>query len=124
MKAKPMFNCKTEKCMMKKVALPVINNQLSQYFEQCSGFIIFTIKDKSLKKDLLSPHIQPGILPHWLAEQGVTDIITKGIENNSASKLNKFKINVFAGVDLSGPEQLIKEFLNGSLEAKGVMVEN
>lgn len=105
--------------MMKKVALPITNNHLSQYFEQCSGFIIFTIKDKSLKKDLVSPHIQPGILPHWLAEQGVTDIITMGIENNSASKLNKFKINVFAGVELSGPEQLVEQFLNGSLVTNG-----
>ena len=110
--------------MMKKVALPIINNQLSQHFEQCSGFIIFTFKDKSLKKDLVSPHIQQGIFPHWLAEQGVTDIITKEIENNSASKLNKFKINVFAGVELFGPQQLVEQFLNGTLETNGALVEN
>jgi len=102
---------------MKKIALPLINNHISQRFEHCSEFVIFTIKkNNSLKKNLLRTHLQPDIFPHWLAEKGVTDIITKGIDIHTVNEFNKFKISVFAGVEPSDPEQLVEELLNGSLE--------
>ena len=101
----------------RKIALPIKNKQLSTHFEKCSEFAIFTVVNKkSIRKDLLPVRPQPGIYPHWLAEIGVTDVITKEIEIQTVNKFNKFKISVFAGVEADGPEQLVKELLNGKLE--------
>ncbi|HEY9113594.1 MAG TPA: NifB/NifX family molybdenum-iron cluster-binding protein [Bacteroidales bacterium] len=110
---------------MKKVALPLVNHQLSERFEHCSDFIIFTIKkNNNTKMKLVKTNLQPMNFPNWLAEEGVTDIITIGIENHSASKLNRFKINVFAGVEPSDPEQLVEKFLNGTLETNVILEES
>lgn len=110
---------------MKKIALPLSNNQVSQNFELCSAFFIITVDDENnIKKELVNAHLQPGILPYWLAEKGVTDIITKGIQVQTASQFNTFKINVFAGVEPSDPEQLVEEFLDGSLETHVIAEKN
>lgn len=107
---------------MKKVALPISNHQLSPDFEQSSEFIIYSVKNNScIKTDLLYTHLQPGLFPYWLAKKGVTDLITRGIDINAVSKLNQFKINVFAGVNSFDPEFLLKEFLDGILETNCIL---
>ena len=109
---------------MKKVALPIVNNQMSPHFEQCSAFYIYTIEDENnLKRDLVDTHLQPGLFPYLLAKKGVTDVITRGIDINAVIKFNQFKINVFAGVKSFDPEQLVEEFLNGTLETSESLVD-
>jgi predicted Fe-Mo cluster-binding NifX family protein len=109
---------------MKKVALPIIKNHLSPDFEKSSVFLIYTIEDnRSVKGDLLYTELQSGLFPYWLAKKGVTDIIAKGISINTISKLNQFKINVFASVNSFDPELLLKEFLNGTLETNGAQID-
>lgn len=111
--------------VMRKVALPICNNQLSPGFNQSSEFVIFTIENnRNIKKDLLYTHLQPGLFPFWLAKKGVTDVIAMGIDINTVSKFNKFKINVFAGVESCEPELLVEEFLKGTLETSGLLVDN
>lgn len=99
-----------------------MNNELGSYFEQCSEFALFTVGNKKkIKKEILNAHLQAGIHPYWLAENGVTDIIAKRINESTVNKLNAFKINVFTGVETSNPDQLVKEFLNGSMETKAIL---
>ena len=110
---------------MKKVALPIRSNQLSPDFDQSSAFIVFTVENEnSIKRDLLYTHLQPGLFPYWLAKKGVTDIIARGIDINAVSKFNQFKVNVFVGVKSLDPELLMDEFLNGTLETNGTLVDN
>jgi predicted Fe-Mo cluster-binding NifX family protein len=109
----------------KKIAIPLRKKQLSPNFENCSGFIIFTVKDhKCIKIELKKNHHQSEINPHRLANIGVTDVIARGIGINTAIQFNKFKINVFAGVESSKPEQLVEQFLNGSIETNMISQEN
>jgi len=109
--------------VLKKVALPIYNSQLSPVFEKCSEFIIFTIENKNIKKrEVKHTHLQPGLYPYWLANKGVTDIITKEIDINAVKKLNQFKINVFVGVNSFNPEILIEEFLHLTLETNAALV--
>lgn len=115
----------SNKPIMKKVALPIYNSQLSPDFERCSEFIIFTVENENIiNRDTMYTHLQPGLFPYWLAKKGVTDVITKGIDINAVNKFNQFKINVFVGVNLFDPEILIEEFLNGTLETNGALVNN
>ncbi len=110
---------------MRKVVLPMDNNKLSADFEQCLEFIIYSIEDKCIiKRDRVSSHFESGLLPYWLASEGVTDIISRGININSINKFNQFKINVFVGVNLFDPEKLIEEYLNETLETNSAMVVN
>lgn len=113
-----------EKSVVKKVALPISNNQLSPDFEQCSEFVIFTVESgKSIKRNLVYTHLQPGLFPYWLAKKGVTDLITRGIDIHAVNKFNQFKINVFVGVESINPEVLLEEYLSGNLDTNGSFVD-
>jgi len=111
--------------IIKKVAFPIKNSQLSPVFEKCSGFIIYTLENQNIiKRDIQYTHLQAGLFPYWLANKGVTDIITKGIDINAVNKFNQFKINVFVGVNSFNPEILIEEFLDRTLETNAASVSN
>jgi predicted Fe-Mo cluster-binding NifX family protein len=110
---------------MKKVALPISNYQLCPDFNQSSEFIIYSVmNDSCIKRDLLYTHLQSGLFPYWLAKKGVTDLIARGIDINAVSKLNQFKINVFAGVNSFDPELLLQQFLDGTLETNSILAGN
>jgi predicted Fe-Mo cluster-binding NifX family protein len=110
---------------MKKVALPIRNNQISPDFEGCSEFLIFTVEnEKSIKKHLVFTHLQPGLFPYWLAKKGVTDLIAKGIDIHAVNKFNQFKINVFVGVKSINPKVLLEEYLSGDLDTNGSFVDD
>lgn len=110
---------------MKKVSLPLDNRTLSPHFEKCSAFIIFTIENENIiKSDLEHSHLQPGLFPYWLAQKGVTDIIARGVDEDTVRKFNQFKINVFVGVKSADPQELVEEFLSGTLETNGALVNN
>ena len=92
----------------KKIALPLNKKQLSPQFEKCTEFIIFIVQEENcIKREFLKVHHQSVINPHHLAKIGVTDIIARGIGINTAIEFNKFKINVFAGVEPLKPEQIV-----------------
>lgn len=110
---------------MIKIGIPIVKNKVGSSFEQCSEFLLFTIENrKKVKKEILNSHLQAGMNPYWLAESGVTDIIVKRISEGTINKFNTFKINVFTGVETTNPDQLVKEFLNGSMETNTISEEN
>ena len=114
-----------EKSAVKKVALPISNNQICSDFEQCSEFVIFTVgNQKKIRKNLVYTHLQPGLFPYWLAKKGVTDLIAKGIDIHAVNKFNQFKINVFVGVESINPEVLLEEYLSGNLDTNGSFVND
>jgi len=88
-------------------------------------FIIYTLENQNIiKRDIQYTHLQAGLFPYWLANKGVTDIITKGIDIDAVNKFNQFKINVFVGVNSFDPEILIEEFLDRTLETNAASVSN
>ena len=102
---------------MKKIALPVLDGKLGSSFERCNSFYIYSIEDNStIKKELANNKLQPGMSPYWLARKEITDLIVREIDINSISKFNQFKVNVFVGVKADEPEQVIKAYLDGTLE--------
>jgi len=62
------------------------------------------------------PH-EPGILPGWLAEKGVTDIIAGGIGQRAIGLFNQNKINVFVGAQIKDPSELANDLINNTLVA-------
>jgi len=101
--------------------LNIIHVKLSPHFGHCQNFIIYNIQDQTIvNEDILSspPH-QPGILPNWLVDYNITDLIGSGIGHKAIEILNQNKINVFVGVPIKKPKLLIQEYLDGVLETNG-----
>jgi len=103
---------------MQKIAIPVLDNKLSPYFTSSLLFEIFHVEDQKIVKEYLitaSSQIS-GSLAFWLAKKGITDLITREIEHKEIKFFNQHKINVFVGVKLENPKDLVQEYINGTLE--------
>ena len=104
---------------MKRIAIPVFNDHLSEYFGECSYYEIYEIDHKVLNKKLVE--LPSGIvitdLPEWLEKQGVTDVIAYKVNRQVISLFASKKVNLFVGLPQQNREKLIDEYLNGKLES-------
>jgi predicted Fe-Mo cluster-binding NifX family protein len=96
-----------------KFALPVEDGKLSDKFGHASHFAFFTVKDGVVApKDLVpSPGHEPGGIPQWLDENGVTHVIAGTLGEKAQALLTKKGIEVFAGATLETPEALVEKYL-------------
>ena len=104
---------------MKRVAIPISDNRLSEYFGGCNYYEIFEIDgDKIRKKMFELPDVKEvAELPAWLQEQGITDVIAYKVNKQIISLFASKKVNLFVGVPISSPEKLIDDYLQGKLES-------
>ena len=63
---------------------------------------------------IVTPH-EPGLLPRWLAEKGVTQIIAGGMGARAQQLFAERGIQVVTGAPADDPETLVKAFLSGTL---------
>jgi len=103
-----------------KIALPVARNQVCMHFGHSEEFAIFEVDEES--KEIINsefipgpPH-QPGMLPGWLAERGANIIITGGMGTRAQNLFNKYGIEVVLGSPAGKPEDIVSEYLNGTLQ--------
>ncbi len=111
---------------MKIIALPVKENKLSPHFGVCSHFKFYWEENgKIIKEDLNhAPAQLPNLIPNWLIEKGVTDVIAAGIGLKPIKILNQHKINVFVGVKVKDLNELVRELLDGTLETNGNLCDH
>jgi predicted Fe-Mo cluster-binding NifX family protein len=106
---------------MKKIAIPVTDKVLSAHFGHCEKFYVYDIENEKVENETLltpPPH-EPGLLPKWLGEQAVTDIIAGGIGQRAIDLFKINNINVFVGAPQVSPKEIVESHLNGSLTLKG-----
>lgn len=103
---------------MVRIALPVINGVLSGHFGHCNEFFIYDVDNYNITNEIVivSPPHEPGMLPAWLAKRGVTDIIAGGMGQRAICLFNQNKINVFIGVPIKPPKELVADYIEGTLE--------
>ncbi|MEA3504801.1 MAG: NifB/NifX family molybdenum-iron cluster-binding protein [Bacteroidota bacterium] len=107
---------------MKIVAIPVVDGKLSAHFGHCQEFHFFTLVDgeESLKiKDVevkMPPAHEIGVIPKWVSEEGATDIIVGGIGEKAIDIFNENDVDVHVGAAIISVEELINNFLEGTLE--------
>lgn len=105
--------------MNKKIAIPVDGNGiLDAHFGHCMFFEIFETADKKIvnQAKLTPPPHEPGVLPKWLVNEGVTDVITGGIGDKAIKILNHFQVNVHKGAPTLYSNSLVESFLDETLE--------
>jgi predicted Fe-Mo cluster-binding NifX family protein len=102
-----------------RYAVPVSDGIISPHFGHCEYFTFFDVDEKSReitgKGNIPSPEHQPGLLPAWLAENGVNIVIAGGMGPRAVEIFNQNRIDVVIGAAESDPEQAVISHLNGAL---------
>ena len=102
-----------------RLAIPVVNSKVSPHFGHCEQFALFDVDEQSkqvLYKNLVtSPQHEPGLLPAWLAEQGVTVVITGGMGSRAQGLFQQNNISVVLGVPDEDPDKVVLDYLNSTL---------
>ncbi len=102
-----------------RFAVPVTGGTMSPHFGHCEHFALIDVDEQSkkiLKKELVPPPAhQPGVLPEWLAEQGVSLVIAGGMGSRAQSIFQQNNIVVIIGTMENDPEKAVLNYLNGQL---------
>lgn len=104
---------------MSKVAIPVLNEVLSNSFNNCGYYDIYEIDQKKIisqKREKLC-HKTSHDLNIWVADKGITDLIVHGIDKSSVDYFADTKVNLFVGVSINEPAKLIEDYLKGTLQS-------
>ncbi len=102
-----------------KIAIPVADGALCLHFGHCEKFVLIDADPE--KKTILGTQIldapphQPGLLPPWLAERGVTCVIAGGMGGKAQDLFRERGISVVTGAAPGAPEKLVMDYLNGEL---------
>ncbi|MFB0518068.1 MAG: NifB/NifX family molybdenum-iron cluster-binding protein [Acidobacteriota bacterium] len=100
-----------------KIAISTDGDYVSAHFGKCPQYTLVEIEGgKVLTRELLdNPGHQPGFLPGFLAERGVTCVITGGMGPRAQSLFAQQGIETVVGV--SGKvDEVIEKLLKGELE--------
>ena len=103
-----------------KIAIPLADGKLTAHFGHCAQFAIVDVdtESKTIKEQVVldpPPH-EPGVLPAWLAEQGVHVIIAGGMGQRAQGLFAEKVIEVIVGAPAETPEALVTDFLAGTLQ--------
>jgi predicted Fe-Mo cluster-binding NifX family protein len=100
-----------------RLAVPLAGDRLTNHFGHCERFAVLDVEGGSLKsKELLTPppH-EPGVLPRWLSEMGVNLIIAGGMGQRALDLFAQNNIKVITGAPNQTPEELLSQYLEGTL---------
>ena len=104
--------------MSKKIAIPVdYSGILDSHFGHCKFFFISTEENGKIiaEEKIMPPPHEPGLLPKWLAEKGVTDIIAGGMGQMAIRLFNERGVNGFVGAPQLTSKELVEGYLSGTL---------
>ncbi|MGM0621437.1 MAG: NifB/NifX family molybdenum-iron cluster-binding protein [Bacteroidota bacterium] len=105
--------------MKKKIAVPANDNSvLDAHFGHCKFFVLAETNGEEItaEETVQPPPHEPGVLPAWLAENGVTDVLAGGMGNRAIQLFNQNGVNVFVGAPKLEARELISGFLNNSIQ--------
>src|SRR5574344_1015408 len=102
-----------------KIAIPTNGGKLCQHFGHCEVFTFIevdeTTKQITNKEEITPPEHVPGIMPPWVAEQGATIVLAGGMGGHAQALFAQQGIKVLAGCQSTTPEQIVNNYLNGTL---------
>jgi len=103
-----------------RIAIPVTQGVLAAHFGHCERFALFDVEEPAGnitdRRQLDSPPHQPGLLPAWLAERGADMIIAGGMGQRAVGLFTSHGIRVLLGAPSVSPEDVVNQYLAGTLE--------
>ena len=111
---------------MKRIAIPVKEGKLSEYFGQCGYYEIFEIENESILTNTLEVPPVKDIekLPAWIESLKITDVIAHKIDSKIISLFSNLKINLFIGIPINKTEDLVDDYLKGQLKSDSNIIED
>ncbi|HEQ60022.1 MAG TPA: ATPase [Firmicutes bacterium] len=104
-----------------KIAMPVFGEEVSAHFGHCEKFALVEVDPAGktvIQTDWATPPAhEPGILPAWLHEQQVDLVMTGGMGERAQALFARQGIQVITGVAGGTVEQVIEQYLKGTLQA-------
>ena len=102
-----------------RYAVPVSDGKLAAHFGHCEHFAFINVDENTkaiVSKELVaSPGHQPGFLPGWLAEEGISAVIAGGMGSRAQALFSENRIQVIVGALGEDPEQIVLDYLRGTL---------
>lgn len=88
------------------------------HFGHCSTFALVDVENNAIAStsEVVPPPHQPGLLPPWLAEQGVTLVIAGGMGSRAQAIFSSNGIQVVTGASGSTPAEIVNSYITGTLE--------
>lgn len=102
-----------------KIAVPTDENGvLDGHFGHAKFFEVFEVVDNKIESQtkLTPPPHEPGVIPKWLVQNEITDVITSGIGQKATKILSHFNINVHKGANILEGKKLVEDLLSETLE--------
>jgi predicted Fe-Mo cluster-binding NifX family protein len=99
------------------IAIPLENGRLCTHFGHCHQFAIVNVENNIITEEKLitpPPH-EPGLLPKWLAEKGVTEVIAGGMGQRAIDLFTGQNIKVNVGAQPKSPNELVTDWIKSSL---------
>jgi predicted Fe-Mo cluster-binding NifX family protein len=100
-----------------KISVSTDNGMVSEHFGRCPEFTIVDIEDGKIKSKTAVPNPghEPGFLPKFLHDQGVSYIVAGGMGQRAQMLFAEQGIKTIVGVTGS-VDNTVKELLAGSLK--------
>lgn len=116
----PKQDTKQKETSNMKIAIPLADGKLTAHFGHCGQFAIVDVdpKSKTIQSQVVldpPPH-EPGVLPAWLAEKGVSLVIAGGMGQRAQMLFTDKNIEVIVGAPVDTPEALVSDYLAGALQ--------
>ena len=104
-----------------KFAIPLAEGKLTAHFGHCQEFALVEVEDNQIKskETLVPPPHEPGVLPKWLHDQGANVIIAGGMGARALDLFAQNDIKVIVGASALAPEELVKQYLDNTLQTGG-----
>lgn len=103
--------------MKKLFAVPTVNEKLCAHFGHCDQFAVIETDNNTITNInyLQPPAHQPGTYPRFLAEKGVSTIISGGMGIKAQEIFTQNNIEVFMGISAESPKALVEQYLANQL---------
>ncbi|MFO7597476.1 MAG: NifB/NifX family molybdenum-iron cluster-binding protein [Desulfocurvibacter africanus] len=102
-----------------KIAIPIAGGTLCQHFGHCEQFALLDVDEAGGRVGAMSLHIppphEPGVLPKWLAELGVSLVIAGGMGQRAQAIFSEHGVKVLVGAQGGTPQEIAKAYLGGKL---------
>jgi ATP-binding protein involved in chromosome partitioning len=101
-----------------KFAVPTNEGKLCMHFGHCEAFALI---DSDAQGNVMNetyvtpPAHEPGVLPRWLAQQGVNFVIAGGMGSRAQQLFAQQDIRVVTGAQEADPRKAVENYLKGTL---------
>jgi predicted Fe-Mo cluster-binding NifX family protein len=110
-----------EEMKQMRIALPIADGKLAMHFGHCAQFALVDVDrptNRIIKTEMVdAPEHEPGLLPRWLGAKGVNVIIAGGMGSRAQTLFAEQHIQVVVGAPADTVDNLVKAYLDGSLQS-------